>query len=134
MSVTEGTGLAGKPVQGKMGIESKGEEETMITIDQFKEIDLRVATVLAAEPVPGADKLLKLQIDLGEEQRQLVAGIAKHYRPDNLVGQQIVVVANLQPAVIRGIESQGMLLAAVYEGGLSLVTVDRESPNGARVS
>jgi len=110
----------------------------MITIDQFKEIDLRVATVLAAEPVPGADKLLKLQIDLGEEQRQLVAGIAQQYQPDDLVGCQIVVVANLKPAVIRGVESQGMLLAAVWERdgaeGLSLVTLDREAPNGARVS
>lgn len=106
----------------------------MITIEQFKEIDLRVATVVAAEPVPGTDKLLRLQIDLGEERRQLVAGIAQQYQPDDLVGRQIVVVVNLQPAVIRGIESQGMLLAAVWSEDLSLVTVDREAPNGARVS
>ncbi|MFQ6117855.1 MAG: methionine--tRNA ligase subunit beta [Candidatus Bipolaricaulia bacterium] len=106
----------------------------MITIDQFKEIDLRVATVTAAEPVPGADKLLRLEIDLGEERRQLVAGIAEQYRPDDLIGRQIVVVANLKPAVIRGVESQGMLLAAVWGEDLSLVTVDREAPNGARVS
>lgn len=106
----------------------------MITIDQFKEIDLRVATVTAAEVVPGADRLLRLQIDLGEEERQLVAGIAKQYRPEELIGRQIVVVANLQPAVIRGVESQGMLLAAVWDGELSLLTVDREAPTGARVS
>jgi len=106
----------------------------MITIEQFKEIKLRVATVIAAEPVPGADKLLRLEIDLGEERRQLVAGIAQQYRPEELVGKQIVVVANLKPAVIRGVESQGMLLAAVWGEDLSLVTVDREAPNGARVS
>jgi methionyl-tRNA synthetase len=108
----------------------------LITIGQFKEIDLQVATVAAAEPVPGADKLLKLEVDLGEERRQLVAGIAKQYWPEELLGTQIVVVTNLQGAMIRGIESQGMLLAAVWGEGeeLSLVTVDRESPNGARVS
>jgi methionyl-tRNA synthetase len=106
----------------------------MITIEQFKEIDLRVATVVAAEPVPGTDKLLRLEIDLGEERRQLVAGIAQQYQPDDLVGRQIIVVVNLQPAVIRGIESQGMLLAAVWSEDLSLVTLDREAPNGARVS
>jgi len=106
----------------------------MITIDQFKEIDLRVATVAAAEPVPGTDKLLRLQIDLGEERRQLVAGIAQQYRPEELIGRQIVVVTNLKPAVIRGVESQGMLLAAVWGEDLSLVTVDKEVPNGARVS
>jgi methionyl-tRNA synthetase len=106
----------------------------MITIEQFKEIDLRVATVVAAEPVPGTDKLLRLEIDLGEERRQLVAGIAQQYQPDDLVGRQIIVVVNLQPAVIRGVESQGMLLAAVFGEELSLITVDKEAPNGARVS
>lgn len=106
----------------------------LVTIEQFQEIDLRVATISSAEPVPGADKLLRLRVDLGEEQRQLVAGIAQQYKPQELLGRQIVVAANLKPAVIRGVESQGMLLAAVSEQRLSLVTVDRESPNGARVS
>jgi methionyl-tRNA synthetase len=105
-----------------------------ITLEQFKEIDLRVATIVAAERVPGADKLLKLEVDLGGERRPLVAGIAQHYRPEELVGKQIIVVANLQPAVIRRVESRGMLLAAVHPGGLALVTLDREVPNGARVS
>ncbi len=112
-------------------------EANLISIEQFKEIDLRVATVASAEPVPGAEKLLQLQVDLGEERRQLVAGIAQQYKPQELLGRQIVVVANLKPAVIRGVESRGMLLAAVWRGGgeeLSLVTVDREPPNGARVS
>jgi methionyl-tRNA synthetase len=106
----------------------------LITIEQFKEIDLRVATVVSAAPVPGADKLLKLEVDLGEERRQLVAGIAKQYSPAELVGKQIVVVANLQPAVIRGIESRGMLLAAVHPGGLAVLTVDRPAPNGTKAS
>lgn len=107
----------------------------MITIEEFNKIELRVATIVAAERVPGADKLLKLQIDLGTEQRQLVAGIAKHYAPQELVGKQIVVVTNLQPAVIRGVESQGMLLAASTDdqSQLALVTIQRPVPNGCRV-
>lgn len=110
------------------------ERMKLITIEQFKEIDLRVATVVSAAAIPGAEKLLKLEVDLGDERRPLVAGIAKHYRPEELVGKQIIVVANLQPAVIRGVESRGMLLAAVHPDGLALVTLDRAAPNGARVS
>lgn len=109
-------------------------EAKLITIEQFQEIDLRVATISSAEPVPGADKLLRLQVDLGEERRQLVAGIAQQYKPQELLGRQIVVAANLKPAVIRGVESQGMLLAAVSNQGLSLVTLDKGSPNGTRIS
>ncbi|MFQ6090066.1 MAG: methionine--tRNA ligase subunit beta [Candidatus Bipolaricaulia bacterium] len=109
------------------------EETKPIAIEQFKELDLRVATVVAAEPVPGTDKLLKIEADLGEEKSQLVAGIAEQYRSTELLGRHIVVVSNLQPAVIRGTESQGMLLAAVWGEDLSLVTVDKEAPNGARV-
>jgi methionyl-tRNA synthetase len=107
----------------------------VITIEDFQKIELHVATVLAAERVPGADKLLKLQIDVGNEQRQLVAGIAKHYSPEELVGKQIVVVTNLQPAVIRGVESNGMLLAASTDdqAHLALVTLQRPVPNGSRV-
>lgn len=107
----------------------------MITIEEFQRIELRVATILSAERVPGTEKLLKLQIDLGSEHRQLVAGIAKHYTPEELIGKQIVVVTNLQPAVIRGIESQGMLLAASTDDSsqLALVTLQRPVPNGCRV-
>jgi methionyl-tRNA synthetase len=107
----------------------------VITLEEFQKIELRVATVLRAERVPGTDKLLKLQIDVGSEQRQLVAGIAKHYTPEELLGKQIVVVANLQPAVIRGVESQGMLLAASTDdqAQLALVTLQRPVPNGCRV-
>jgi methionyl-tRNA synthetase len=107
----------------------------VITIEEFQRIELRVATILSAERVPGTEKLLKLQIDLGSERRQLVAGIAKHYTPEELIGKQIVVVTNLQPAVIRGIESQGMLLAASTNDSsqLALVTLQRPVPNGCRV-
>lgn len=107
----------------------------MITIEDFQKIELQVATIVTAERVPGADKLLKLQIDVGNEQRQLVAGIAKHYSPEELLGKQIVVVTNLQPAVIRGVESNGMLLAASSDdqSHLALVTLQRPVPNGSRV-
>jgi methionyl-tRNA synthetase len=107
----------------------------VITIEEFQKIELRVATILSAERVPGTEKLLKLQIDLGSEHRQLVAGIAKHYTPEELIGKQIVVVTNLQPAVIRGIESQGMLLTASTDDSsqLALVTLQRPVPNGCRV-
>jgi methionyl-tRNA synthetase len=84
----------------------------MITIEQFRALDLRVATVTAAEAHPNADRLLVLQVDLGTERRQIVAGIRAHYEPAALVGRQVVVVANLEPATLRGVESQGMLLAA----------------------
>lgn len=94
-----------------------------ISIDDFRNVQLRVATITAAEPHPNADRLMVLKIDLGDEQRQLVAGIRAHYEPAALVGKQIVVVANLEPATLRGVESQGMLLAASdAEGRLALVT------------
>lgn len=106
----------------------------MITIDDFSRIDLRIATVLSAEAHPNADRLMVLKIDLGDEQRQLVAGIRKHYEAAELVGKRIVIVANLQPATLRGVESQGMLLAASDdEGRLSLVMPEKPVLNGARV-
>jgi methionyl-tRNA synthetase len=83
-----------------------------ITIDDFAKVELRVAQVKFAEKVKGADKLLRLEIDLGYEQRQIVAGIAKAYDPEKLIGRKIVIVANLQPRKLRGLESNGMLLAA----------------------
>ena len=92
-------------------------DETMISIEDFFKTELRIATVTGAEAIPKAKKLLKLEIDLGEEARRtLVAGIAEHYEPADLIGKQIVVVANLKPAELMGVESQGMLLAA-SEGG-----------------
>jgi len=106
----------------------------MLTIDDFRRLDLRVATILSAEPHPNADRLLVLTIDLGSEHRQLVAGIRAHYAPEALVGRQIVVVANLEPAMLRGVESQGMLLAASdSEGRLAFVTPEKPVANGATV-
>ena len=107
----------------------------MITIEQFREIELRVATVRAAEPHPNADRLVVLRVDLGGEERQLVAGIRAHYDPAALVGRQVVVVANLAPAMLRGVESQGMVLAAADEAGgrVVLLRPDDVMPAGSVV-
>ncbi len=116
--------------------ETKPVEESngLISIDDFSKVQLKVAKVLEAGKVEGADKLLKLKVDVGGEQRQIVAGIAKHYEPDSLVGKLIVVVANLKPAKLRGEISQGMLLAASDESGeLALVTVEKDLPPGSAV-
>jgi methionyl-tRNA synthetase len=108
--------------------------EDMIAIDDFGKIKLRTAKVLEAEKVEGADKLLRLQIDVGGQKRQLVAGIALFYKPEEVVGRTIVIVANLKPAKIRGIESCGMLLAAKDGKTLKLITVDTgDFPSGASV-
>lgn len=111
-----------------------------ITYDDFAKIDLRVATVVGAEPHPKADRLLKLQIDLGElGRRQICAGIREHYQPEQLVGQQIIVVANLAPRMLRGEESNGMLLAASAKEGdqvtdVIVLTPQRPAPAGSSVS
>lgn len=105
----------------------------MITIDRFRELELKVATVTAAEPHPNADRLLVLRVDLGGEQRQIVAGIRAHYAPETLVGRQVVVVANLEPAMLRGVESQGMLLAASSGDRVVLVRPDDPVAAGAVV-
>jgi methionyl-tRNA synthetase len=104
-----------------------------LTIDDFLRVDLRVALVEAAERIEGADKLLKLQLDLGTEKRQIVAGIAKAYAPEQLVGKKIIVVANLKPAKLRGVESQGMLLAADLDGRPIVATFDEDVKPGTRV-
>ena len=106
----------------------------LVTIDQFCKVKLKTAKVVAAEKLEGADKLLKLKIDIGEaEVRPLVAGVAKYYTPEEIMGKTIVVVSNLQPATIRGAESRGMLLAAKFGKELRLVTVDGEVPAGADI-
>ena len=98
----------------------------MIAFDQFKEINLRIAKILAAERVEGSDKLLRLQVSLGEEDRQIVAGIGKRYNPEELVGREIVIVTNLEPRKLMGLESQGMLLAADTPDGPVLLQPDTE--------
>jgi methionyl-tRNA synthetase len=106
-----------------------------ISIDDFAKVELKTAKVLEVEKVEGADKLLRLQIKIGEENRQIVAGIAEHYSPEELVGKKIVVVANLKPAVIRGVESNGMLLAVSTNDSVVLVTPeDTDVPSGLKVS
>jgi methionyl-tRNA synthetase len=105
-----------------------------IKIDDFAKVELRVAEVVAAEPVPKSKKLLKLTVSLGTEQRTLVAGIAEHYAPAELVGKRVVVVANLEPAKLMGVESNGMVLAASNGGALAVLTPDRDLPPGSKVS
>lgn len=115
-------------------VSSMPEIKPTITIDNFKQVDLRVARVLSAERVPKSEKLLKLQISLGSEQRQVIAGIAQHYKPEELVGKKIVVVANLAPAKLMGQDSQGMLLAAsTNDGNLTILALDRDIPEGSIV-
>ena len=105
----------------------------MITIEQFQQVELRVGTVKEAGPHPNADRLLVLKVDLGTEERQIVAGIRAHYDPATLVGTQVVIVANLEPAKLRGVESQGMLLAASADGALAVVRPVSPMPAGAVV-
>ncbi|MCT2195149.1 methionine--tRNA ligase [Paenibacillus sp. MB22_1] len=111
----------------------KPEPKDEIGIDDFAKVELRVAQVLACEPVPKADKLLKLQLDLGYEQRQVVSGIAKFYKPEELVGRKVICVTNLKPVKLRGELSQGMILAASQGDQLTLATVPDTMPNGAIV-
>ncbi|WP_432406350.1 methionine--tRNA ligase [Wukongibacter sp. M2B1] len=120
-----------KKEEKKQKKESK-EEKDEITIDDFFKVDLKVAEVIEAEKHPKADKLLVLQLKVGEETRQVVSGIAKHYKPEDLVGMKVVLVANLKPVKLRGIESQGMILAATADDKLTLVEADIES--GSTVS
>jgi methionyl-tRNA synthetase len=113
------------------GLEEKEQKMELITFDDFKKLDLRVAKVLSAAPVEKTDKLMRIQIDLGTEKRQIVAGIAKAYKPEDLVGKSIAVVANLQPAVIRGVESNGMLLAASKADEVVVLTLDKDIEPGS---
>ncbi|MGB8028104.1 MAG: methionine--tRNA ligase [Terracidiphilus sp.] len=114
--------------------EAATQESQQITIDDFSRIELRVAQILVAEPVPKADKLLRLEVDLGTEKRQILAGIAEYYEPEKLIGRKIVIVANLAPRKMRGLESNGMLLAASLEGGSPVLAGFLEDvPLGARL-
>lgn len=122
------TGSESAPAQSPVS-----ESVNLVDIEDFARIQLRVAKVVHAERVSGADKLLKLQIDLGDKKRQIIAGIAQHYSPEGLIGKSIVVVANLKPAKLRGELSEGMLLAAKSDGRLVLLTTDEEIPPGATI-
>ncbi|MCM2314553.1 MAG: methionine--tRNA ligase [Thermoanaerobaculia bacterium] len=108
-------------------------ETAKITIDDFFRADLRVAQILEAENVPKSKKLIRMKVTTGDSERQIVAGIATKYTPEELVGRKVVIVANLQPAKLMGIESNGMVLAASIDGEPSLVAVDQNVPNGTKV-
>ena len=114
-------------------VAEKPEAAAEITIDDFLKVELRVAEVIHAEPVPKADKLLKLQLNLGYEKRQVVSGIAQYYKPEELVGRKVICVTNLKPVKLRGELSEGMILAGTSDGQLSLATVAESLPLGARV-
>jgi len=113
--------------------EEKIEFKPQITIEEFQKIDLRVADVVECERVKNSEKLLKLKVRIGNEERQIVAGIGRHYSPEELVGKKVIVVANLKPAKLMGIESQGMLLAAVKDEKLTLITTLGEIESGSQV-
>jgi methionyl-tRNA synthetase len=128
--VSETPAHAGPPIETT---QAATPDMAKISIDQFMEIDLRVADVLAAERVPKSKKLMKMTISTGDEERTIVAGIAAKYTPEELVGRKIIIVANLQPAKLMGVESNGMVLAASIDGEPSLLSVDAAVPAGTKV-
>ncbi|MCK4405845.1 MAG: methionine--tRNA ligase [Hadesarchaea archaeon] len=110
---------------------SRGNE--LVSVKDLSKLDIRIGNVVKAERVPKSEKLLKLEVELAKERRTIVAGVAEHYRPEELVGKQVAIIINLEPAKLMGIKSDGMLLAAVEEGKISLLTVDKSVKPGARV-
>ena len=105
----------------------------MINYDDFAKIELKIAKILTVEPVDGSEKLLKLQIDIGGEQRQIISGIAKSYTSEQLIGKSVVVIANLEPRMIMGLESNGMLLAASGDNGPVILLPETEVPPGTGI-
>jgi methionyl-tRNA synthetase len=124
---------AAKPSKIEDKKENQSLDDGLISIDDFSKLDLRVAKVLEAEKVEGADKLLKLKVELGQEIRQIVSGIAKHYKIDELAGKNVIMIANLKPVKLKGIESQGMILAAANDDTLSIATIDKDIESGTKV-
>jgi len=105
-----------------------------IKYDEFKKLDLRVGKILEVEDHPNADKLYLVTVDIGDEKRKFVAGVRAHYKKEELIGKSCVVLVNLEPKNIRGIDSHGMVLAALSEGTLGILSVDRELPAGTKIS
>lgn len=132
MTPTAEAQAAPAPKKEEKKAEEADKKET-VTIDDFARLDLRVAKVLAAEKVEGADKLLKLTLELGSETRTVVSGIAKYYKPEEMVGKKVIMIANLKPVKLRGIMSEGMILAASEGDHLVLSTVDKDIPSGSEV-
>jgi methionyl-tRNA synthetase len=137
LSTTPVNAPAGAPLQPKENApdpQAAPTQPAQITIDDFVKVELRVAQILVAERVPKADKLLRLEVDLGYEKRQILAGIAQYYEPEKLIGRKIVIVANLAPRKMRGLESNGMLLAASLPDGAPVLAGFLEDvPLGARL-
>ncbi|MCK9393716.1 methionine--tRNA ligase subunit beta [bacterium] len=109
-------------------------EDKKINFAQFEKIDLRIAKIIDAVALDGSDKLLKLNVEVGDETRQILAGIGKFYKPEELIGKSIVIVANLEPRMLLGQESQGMVLAARDEQNLSVLVVDKSITSGIKIS
>lgn len=105
----------------------------MVSIQDFKKLEIRIGKVLACEKVEGADKLLKFEIDFGEFKRQIVSGIAEFYKPEDLIGKEFPFIVNLEPRMMRGIESQGMIMAVDTGESVVLLTPDKEVPEGSIV-
>jgi methionyl-tRNA synthetase len=124
---------SGQPVSELSSGSATDGEQNLISIEEFARIDLRVAEILTAEKVKGSSRLIKLQVDLGTEKRTVVAGIAESYTPEELIGRKVILVANLKPAKLMGIESQGMVLAAVKDKKAVLLSVDREVEVGTKI-
>ncbi len=106
----------------------------MVSFEQFKEMEIKIGKVLEVEEVAGADKLYLLTVDIGEETRKVIAGIKLWYKREELIGKNVVILANLEPKVIRGVESKGMVLAVLNDNKFSVLTTDRDIPPGSRVS
>jgi methionyl-tRNA synthetase len=133
-AASQGASQGSAPIAGPAPAPPVASSNDKITIDDFAKIELRVAQVKVAEKVKGADKLLRLEVDLGTEVRQIVAGIAEAYAPETLVGRKVVIVANLAPRKLRGLESNGMIVAASLEGGRPVLAAFLEDvPVGARL-
>ena len=103
----------------------------MISIEDFKKVELKVGRVLSTESVEGSEKLLKLRVQIGDEERQIIAGIAKQYSIEELIGRLVIVVTNLEPRILMGLESQGMILAASDGETIAMLTPDKEMPQGS---
>ncbi len=114
--------------------ETKKEEHSEISIEDFTKVELKVGTIVSAEKHPKADRLLVEQIDLGTETRQIVSGIASTFKPEEVIGKKVIVVTNLKPVKLRGVESQGMILCASNENDLDILTIVKDLPNGTKVS
>jgi methionyl-tRNA synthetase len=111
----------------------KPTDDGLVSIEDFARLDLRVAEIVSCEKMPKADKLLILKVRLGNEERTVVAGIAQHYSPDELIGKKVVIVANLKPTKLRGVMSQGMILAASDDKYVDVLTVTKDIASGNRV-